>query len=146
MEKVLGLHGAARVSKQEREEHERMHMLIRAWCPCCLKVARRNGVHKKKKDECEQVENKVPRIATDYFFMLEEDSTANTNPILVMVDENCGDRYASSTGQKGVGSNREMDWFASKRKREKERETDGETREKWRRATRETRTKKTRSM
>ena len=89
----------ARVSKQEREEHERTHMFFRAWWPYCVTAGNRNRVHKNKKDDYEEAVTKVPRIAMDYFFMLEEDSKANKN----------GDRYAKATGQKAVGSNREMD-------------------------------------
>ena len=38
--------------------------------------------------------NTVPRIAVDYFFMLEEDSKANDAQNFVMIDENSGDRHA----------------------------------------------------
>ena len=65
----------------------------------------------KIKDEDDEAVNKVPRIAMGHFFMSEEDPNANKSPIWVMMDENAGDRYAKATSRKGVGCNREMDWF-----------------------------------
>ena len=89
-----------RVSKQEQEEHERTRMPFRAWCPYHAKSIGKNRVHKKKKDENEDAVNKVPRVTMDYFFMSEEDSNGNKNPIL--------DRI-------GVGSDREMGWLVRDR-------------------------------
>ena len=50
-----GLTAPARDSKQQRVEHERAHMLVRAWCPCCVKPGgRKSGAHKKNKNKDEE--------------------------------------------------------------------------------------------
>ena len=47
----------------------------------------------------------------DYFFMSREDEKASSNPILVMLDEKSGSRYARLVGRKGLGTDGEMDWL-----------------------------------
>ena len=47
---------------------------------------------------------KVARVAFDYFFMSKADEDAKTNPILALVDEKTGERYARAAGEKGAGS------------------------------------------
>ena len=47
----------------------------------------------------------------DYFFMSKADEAASANPILVMVDEDTGERFARAVGQKGVGAFGSMDWL-----------------------------------
>ena len=39
-------------------------------------------------------ENAVPKISMDYFFLGTEESDASDNPMIVMVDEENGHRYA----------------------------------------------------
>ena len=56
-------------------------------------------------------EIKVPRVHMDYFFMSREDEAASRNPMLVVVDERSGSRYARLVGQKGRGSAGGMDWL-----------------------------------
>ncbi len=53
----------------------------------------------------------VPRVAMDYFFMTQEDQAANKNPVMGMVDEQTGDKYARAVSNKGLGSNGEMEWL-----------------------------------
>ena len=54
----------------------------------------------------------IPRIAMDYFFMSQEDEKASGNPLLVMVDESTGEKYARAVGHKGLGTaGGEMDWL-----------------------------------
>ena len=43
--------------------------------------------------------------------MSKADEEAKENPILAMVDEKTGERYARATGRKGVGTNGELDWL-----------------------------------
>ena len=64
-------------------------------------------MHKKKKDEDEGAVNKLPR-SMDYFFLSAEDSNANKTPILVMIDENSGDRVKIDTPKQPVKSDGEM--------------------------------------
>ena len=47
----------------------------------------------------------------DYFFLGSEETVAAENPMLVMVDESTGNRYARAVQQKGVGEDGEMGWL-----------------------------------
>ena len=89
------------VSKAEREEHELTHTPYRSWCHHCVRCRGRNAQHRKKEDEDRR--GQVPRISFDYFFMSHHDESAHENPMLVMVDERTGDKYARAVGQKGLG-------------------------------------------
>ncbi len=44
-----GLTAPMKVSKEEREEHERTHTPYRAWCPVCVKARGRATPHMKSK-------------------------------------------------------------------------------------------------
>ena len=103
-----GVKAPIKVSKQEREEHERTHMPYRGWCRYCVLGRGRKMAHQKEREE-QGVP--VPRISMDYFFMSEEDKKASKNPIIVMIDEESGDRYARAVGQKGIGKDKEMEWL-----------------------------------
>ena len=76
-----------------------------------LKSRARNAAHRKRVPEDPLEEVKVPRVHMDYFFMSREDEAASRNPLLVVVDERSGSRYARLVGQKGLGSAGEMDWL-----------------------------------
>ena len=98
------------VSKVEREEHELTHTPYRSWCHHCVRCRGRNAQHRKKEEDDKK--GQVPRIAFDYFFMSHHDESANENPMLVMVDESTGDKYAHTVGQKGLGGGAEdMQWL-----------------------------------
>ena len=43
--------------------------------------------------------------------MSQKDEKASTNPMIVMLDEETGDKYARAVGQKGLGEEHEMDWL-----------------------------------
>ena len=106
-----GIRAPARVSRQEREVHERTHTPYRPWCKYCVRARGRNTAHRKSdQEEVAEDELKVPRISMDYFFMSEEDQAANENPLLVMLDEETGDKYARAVGHKGLGVAHERDW------------------------------------
>ena len=99
-----------RVSKEERERHELTHTPFRSWCRHCVMGRGRNQEHKKvDRDEGEE-ESAVPRISMDYFFLSEEDEKACKNPMVVMVDEKTGEKYARVVASKGL-SGSEMDWL-----------------------------------
>ena len=51
----------------------------------------------------------MPRISMDYFFMSKEGEKAHENLLIVMFDEETGEKYARAVGQKGIGTNQEMD-------------------------------------
>ena len=43
--------------------------------------------------------------------MSKVDQEAHKNPLIVMVDEETGEKYARATGQKGLGEDNTMDWL-----------------------------------
>ena len=47
----------------------------------------------------------------DYFFLTQEDKSHGANPMIVMVDESTGEKYARASGKKGTGSNGDLDWL-----------------------------------
>ena len=100
-------------SREEVEDHERTHCPFKAWCTHCVRGRGRNLPHKRAKPEAEEdhEDGKVSRVAMDYFFMSKKDEEAKENPILAMVDEKTGERYARACGSKGVGSHGELDWL-----------------------------------
>jgi hypothetical protein len=53
----------------------------------------------------------VPRVSMDYFYMSSKDEKASENPLIVMTDEGTGEKYARAVGQKGLGTEGEMDWL-----------------------------------
>ena len=65
--------------------------------------------HRKSSEDKENPE--VPRVSIDYFFMSDEDEKAHANPIMMMVDEGTGEKYARAVGMKGLGSDGRMDWL-----------------------------------
>ena len=93
---------------QEEEAHEKTHLPYRSWCKWCVWARSRNRQHKKK--DKEDKHDGVPRVAMYYFFMSKEDEEACRNPCLVMKNEQTGERYARAVGQKGLGTEGEMDW------------------------------------
>ena len=56
----------------------------------------------------EKLEDAVPRVSMDYFFMSKKDEKANEHPMLVAVDESTGEKFARTTGKKGVEG---CDWL-----------------------------------
>ena len=53
----------------------------------------------------------MPRVSIDYFFLSTKDGEAKDNPMIGMVDESTGEKYARAAGKKGVGADGEMDWL-----------------------------------
>ena len=70
----------------------------------------RNAQHRSKAADGDEG-CKVPRISMDYFFMSEIDRMASENPMLVMVNEATGEKFARATGRKGLGESGSMDWL-----------------------------------
>ena len=97
-------------TKEEREKHEATHLPFREWCQHCVRGRGRNKPHKKKTED-EKEDNRVPRISMDYFFMSQEEEKASQNPLMVMIDEEYGNRYMRAVGKKGLGEGNEMDWL-----------------------------------
>ena len=51
-------------------------------------------------DEAQDV---IPNISMDYFFFSKKAELASEHPMLVMLDEETGDKYARAVGKKGLG-------------------------------------------
>ena len=103
------LHAPHRVSKEEREAHELTHTPYRAWCKHCVRARGRNAPHRTREEE--RKSGGIPKVAMDYFFMSRADEEAHKNPLIVMVDESTGEKYARAVGQKGMGADNEMTWL-----------------------------------
>jgi hypothetical protein len=97
------------VSNEERDIHELTHTPYRAWCRHCVRARGRNTPH--RAGEPEHKSKGVPKIAMDYFFMGKVDEQASTNPLIVMVDEDTGEKYARAVGHKGIGKDNETEWL-----------------------------------
>ena len=85
------------------------HTPYRAWCRHCVRARGRNAPHRTRTEE--QRERQVPKVGMDYFFMSQADEKADKNPLIVMVDESTGERYATAVGKKGIGEENEMEWL-----------------------------------
>ena len=99
-------------TREQVEDHERTHCPYQPWCRHCVMMRGRNRPHyRKAKSRPEEGEACVPKISMDYFFMSKEDEATKKNPMIVMVDEQSGDKYARATGVKGTGHHGELDWL-----------------------------------
>ena len=92
------------VSQAEREEHEVTHTPYRTWCKFCVQGRGRKSPHSHQDNTTRG--RGVPKISLDYFFLSEVDKEASANPVLVMLDESTGERYARAVGRKGTA-----DWL-----------------------------------
>ena len=108
-----GLAAPARVSKEEQEEHERTHTPYRSWCEFCVKGRGRKMAHRAMTEEEkeEEARSRVPRVSLDYFYMSQADEDACANPILIMVDESTGEKYARAAGSKGLTGEDSSQWL-----------------------------------
>ena len=86
------------LTQREIDEHFPHHLPYRAWCPYCVRGRGRNTPHRRLGDG---QHDGVPRIALDYFFMSSADEAASSNPLLIMLDESTGEKWARAVGQKG---------------------------------------------
>ena len=100
-------------TKREKEEHEATHIPYRDWCRHCVKGRAPNRPHRvgAKQGDQDDKERQVPRIAMDYFFLAREGERASEFPMLVMVDEETGNKYMRAVGRKGLGEGKEMEWL-----------------------------------
>ena len=96
-----------RVSKQERDGHERTHLPYRDWCDTCVKARGRRVAHRRGNKE---ERGQVPRVSMDYFYMSSKEEQDGNNPLVVMVDEETGYKYALMVWKKGLGRDGEMEW------------------------------------
>ena len=89
-----------RVSKQERDEHERTHLPYRDWCDICVKARGRRVAHRRRNKE---ERGQVPRVSMDYFYMRSKDEEDGNNSVVLMVDEETGDKYAQMVEKRVLG-------------------------------------------
>ncbi len=65
--------------------------------------------HRVKAEE-DKEKNGVPRISMDYFYLRQRGDEAKEFPLIVVVNEESGEKFARATGKKGVGDAGECDW------------------------------------
>ena len=65
--------------------------------------------HRSKTEADKAYDEWTPRICMDYFYMNERDRQEGANPLVIVTDEDTGDKYARAVGRKGVGEHGEMD-------------------------------------
>ena len=53
----------------------------------------------------------VPRVSMDYFLMSTKDEQDGNNPLVLMVGEETGDKYARMVETKRPGSDGEVEWL-----------------------------------
>ena len=87
-------------TEEERRRHEASHLPYRSWCEYCVKGRGRCRPHQRRKGEVE--EHGLPTISMDYFFLGGEEMEASEHPMLVMLDEDRGNRYARMVDAKGL--------------------------------------------
>ena len=83
-------------TREEVEDHERHCCPFRAWCRHCVKGRGMNAQHRKKieVEESSVGGGKVPRVSMDHFFLSTNGEEAKDNPVIGMVDESTGEKYA----------------------------------------------------
>ena len=107
-----GLPTPQKVTKEERQEHDRTHCPYRSWCKYCVRGRGQKAPHQSSKEKTEEEkEAEVPRISMDYFYMSKADEDAKENPLIVAVNEKTNDKYARAAGKKGVGEEGERNWL-----------------------------------
>ena len=99
--------GQKRIVKPGREEwdnHMRVHIPYRKWCPCCVGGKRKDGIHGKGEDDLKE-EEEVPVISFDYMKMTSEEGKEqeiDTMPILASVERGVKWLSANVVPEKGV--------------------------------------------
>ena len=103
----------ARVTADERERHELTHTPFRSWCRACVKGRGVKNAHRTRGEEEKREDHAargVPKIAMDYMYLNDQLDDVAQSPILVMVDESTGEKYARVVSHKGLGPAGEADW------------------------------------
>ena len=97
------------VSPEEREKHELTHCPFRSWCKFCVMGRAHKAPHQRTPSG--EKNPGVPRVSMDYFYMSQKDEEATEFPMIVMVNESTGDKFARMTGVKGIGQVGTQDWL-----------------------------------
>ena len=96
------------VSQKEIDEHNGTHCPFRIWCRYCVLGRAHKCAHTKiQEDE----ELKVPRVSMDYFYASAKDEKAKENPLLVVINEESGEKYARAVGNKGLENKEIAEWL-----------------------------------
>ena len=77
-------------SEAERLRHEATRIPYRSWCQECVRGRGRCKPHYRRIES--DPANAVPKISMDYFFLGDESAEASENPMIVLVDEEKGQR------------------------------------------------------
>ena len=108
-----GLPTPVRVTAEERERHELTHTPFRSWCRACVKGRAMKMAHRTRGEEGKRDDHavrSVPKIAMDYMYLNDQLDDVAQSPIMVMVDEGTGEKYARVVPYKGLGPAGEADW------------------------------------
>ena len=106
-----GLPSPMRVTRAEREIHERTHTPFRSWCRYCAMGRAMNTAHRTNNDSEDDEKLKVSRIRMDYFFMSQRDEEEIKNPVLVVLNEKTNEKYARAAGRTGIGTEGTVQWL-----------------------------------
>ena len=96
------------VSQKEIDEHNATHCPFRIWCRYCVLGRAHKCAHRKLKED---EELKVPRVSMDYFYASGRDEKAKENPMLVVINEESGEKYARAVGNKGLENKEIAEWL-----------------------------------
>ena len=101
-----GAEGTQRAVTRGKTEARSDPFTIPLMVPCvCVRGKGRNAPHRRR-TECET--SGVPKVSMDYFFLGSQEERADESPMLVMVDESTGNKYARVVDKRGIG--RTMTW------------------------------------
>ena len=89
-------------TKYEVEQHNLAHIPYRSWCPHCVRGKAVNSHHAAKHGKPDDELKSISRISLDYWYMGENDRKAQTNLLLVVLDEDSEAIIVCAVGQKGV--------------------------------------------
>ena len=59
----------------------------------------------------DEEETMTPRVSMDYFYMSKKDEEAKKNPMLAVINEATGEKYARAVGNKGLENGIMADWL-----------------------------------
>ena len=76
-------------TQEEWDEHMRIHIPCRAWCPCCLQGKSVSGIHRRTQKSEEEKQQEGPTMRRDYMGPKSKDDKSDkidSLPILAGVD------------------------------------------------------------
>ena len=93
-------------TEEERREREISHLPYRTWCSDRVRGKGLTSAHRSRGDRDEEKGHRRPLIAMDYFYLGRDEE--HSLPILGMVEEQTGTKYAICMPEKGVQHQRNI--------------------------------------